>query len=284
MSAYKRLFKIVIRHGYYSNPVAWELDFFPSPACQKIINNARLILKRETSGISLFFNETSREVLGLYAADPFESLSFDFKVFSRNPEFENFTQLPVSPQKILFFCSGSALLQASGEYRLSRERFVSDADLKLLDSRQIAPLLTPRERLIRPLCILSIDPKEGSGSLFDSKVFSFEFNVRRTIWKYYLLGKYSKQVLSIVDLANEIVFSHKGCEKIFGNMDAQVFESDRAIPLAQVPLCQFQLNRQSANSTRTLVKRLPAASCDQMSRRMNRENQREYVSQIFINP
>ena len=274
----------MIRHGYYSNPVAWELDFFPSPACQKIINNAGLILKRETSGFSLFFNETSREVLSLYAADPFESLSFDFKVFSRNPAFENFTQLPRSPQKVLFFDSGIALLQTSGEYRLSREPLVSDADLKSLASRQINGILTRTERLIRPLCILSINPKAATGSLFDSKVFFFEFGVRRTIWKYYLLGKYTKEVLSIVDLANEIVFSQKGCERIPGNMDAQVFESDKAIPLTQVPLCQFQLNKQNANSFRTLVQRLPAASCDQLGHRINKENQREYVSEIFINP
>ena len=284
MSAYKRLFKIVIRHGYYSNPVAWELDFFPSGTCQKIINNAGLILKKETSGISLFFNEASREVLRLYAADPFESLSFDFKVFSRNPVFENFTQLPASPKKILFFGGSTALLQAGGDYRLSRDLFVSDSDLKSLESRQIAPMLTRTERLIRPLCILSIDPKEATGTLFDSKEYFLEFGVRRTIWKYYLLGKYTKQAISIVDLANKIVFSQKSNERIWGNMDAQVFESENPIPLTQVPLCQFQLNKQSANSTRTLVKRLPAASCDQLGRRMNKENQKEYVSEIFINP
>ena len=281
MSAYKHLFSIVIRHGYYSRPVAWELDFFPSPACQKIMNNAGLILKKETNGISLFFNDASREVLGLYAEDPFEPLTFDFKVFSRNSSFENFTQLPASPQKILFF--GTPLRQAGGEYRLSREPFVSKSDLTPLDSRQIDRILTRAERLIRPLCILSIDPRKTT-ALFDSKVFFFEFGVRRTIWKYYLLGKYTNQTLSIVDLANEIVFSHKGNERICGNMDAQVFESDVTIPLAQESLCQFQLNKQNANSFKTLVKRLPAASCDQLDSRMNRENQREYVSQIFINP
>ncbi len=284
MSAYKLLFRILIGHGYYSTAFAWELEFCLSATSQKIMNNAGLILKKETNGICMFFNEARVDILNLYAVDPFEPLSFDFKVFSRNPEFENFTDLPFLKENILFFCSKTAPIQTRGDYRLTRDVYVSQSDLKSMDSKNIQSILTRSERLIRPLCIISIHPQATSGSSFDSTVYFLEFNARKTIWKYYLLGKYTKERVSIVDLENKIMFTQKDNERVSGNNDALVFESDKAIPLTQVPLCRFQLRKQNASASRTLVKTLPAPSPDYINRRMNKENKKEYVSEIFINP
>ncbi|SDU58225.1 hypothetical protein [Desulfobacula phenolica] len=261
MSAYKLLFRILVKHEYYSGSPAGDLEFLPTHACEKIMNNSGLILKKEAEGISMFFDETRTEALTLYAADPFDPLLLNFKVYSKNPLFENFTGLPSFTQKnILFFNSEKALLEP------------------------ILPFLTRSDKVIRPLCVISIHFGAESGSLFNSRSYYLKFPVRKTFWKYYLLGKYTKETLSIVDLDNKIIFTQKDNALIPGNRKALVFESDKPIPLTQMPLCRFQLKKQTATISRILVKRLPVASPNQTNKRMNKENKKEYVSEIFINP
>jgi hypothetical protein len=285
MSNYMLLFRISIRHPYYLSGFARELGFFPTPHTRKIMAGAGLILKKEDSGISMFFNQARTDALKLYASDPLEPFCFNFKVYSRDPFFENFTELPFSKKtSILFFESKKASLQANGDYRLTRDEQVFQSDLKEIDSKVIMPMLTRSEKMIRPLCIISIDPNAPKGSLFDSKSYYLEFCARKTFWKYYLLGKYTKENLSILDLDNQIIFIQKENELLPDNNGALVFESDKSIPLTQRPSRHFQLKKIDSKNSRVLVKRLPVASSDQINRRINKDNNKEYVSEIFINP
>lgn len=285
MTRYSPLLRIGIKHGYYRNAPAQDLDFIPTQTCERLMTNAGIILRIDRDRVSLFFDEGHSDALQLYAADPLFPLVFNFKLVSKNPIFQNFTQLPSFPsEEIGFLTSKKAIQQSGGTYSLTHEPEFSTSDSISLTSKEIQAMLSRTEHLIPPLCIVSIYPLEAAEPLLEEKRYELAFAQRRTIWKYYLLGKYADTDLAIADLDTKIGFVQKDDEVLPGGQRTRVFESSIPIPLAQVQGRRFQLRRKNGQSSSILVKQLPGASPDQVDIRVDQKNQKEFISEIFINP
>nr|WP_320014355.1 hypothetical protein [uncultured Desulfobacter sp.] len=285
---YKPILRIVVRHGYYSNGSARNLGFVPSEKTEKIITGAGLICKAEEGGISLFYDEDKKEALELYADDSHEELRLCFKVRSTNPLFQNFTEMPVCKgEKLLFFDSRNRVEQPDGCYGLSSSQIVSGDDLVFIDDIEHLvtdnTIITRRERLIKPLFVLSIRLGERGDALFEPTTYCLVFEGRKTVWKYYLMGAEAGADFSIVDVNNAIFFSRSDDGIVAGNRVAKIFTSGVAIPLMERSPYHFQLKRTDAKMCRVVIKRLPVASPDQICSRVINGNKAEDVSEIFIN-
>lgn len=285
MTRYSPLLRIGIKHGYYQDAPARDLEFIPTQTCERLMANAGLILKKDGDRVSLFFDEDHSDALQLYAEDRSTPLIFNFKLVSKNPIFQNFTQLPNFPTgDIGFLSSEKAVQQSGGTYSLTHELGFSTSDSISLTSKEIQAMLSRPEQLIPPLCIVSIYPLAAAEPLVEEKLYELVFAQRRTIWKYYLLGKYADTDLSVVDLDTKISFVQKDDEVLPGGQRARVLETTTPIPLTQVQSRRFQLRRKNGQSSSILVKQLPGASPDQVGIRTDQSNQKEFISEIFINP
>ncbi len=106
---------------------------------------------------------------------------------------------------------------------------------------------------------------------------------RKTYWKYYLLGELAEQESEIIDLRGDIQFRRSsGRQTPFPNKEAAVFYSSEAIPLEERSNRQFQLRRQGSNGNKVLIKRLPNASVENLSKE-NIKGKEVDVSEIYIN-
>ncbi len=285
MTRYSPLLRIGIKHGYYQDSPARDLEFIPTQACERLMANAGIILRKDGDRVSLFFDEDHSDALQLYADDPLSPLVFNFKLVSKNSIFQNFTQLPNFPSgDIGFLSSEKAVQQSGGIYSLTHEPGFSTSDSISLTSKEIQAMLSRPEQLIPPLCIVAIYPLEAAELLVEEKIYELAFARRRTIWKYYLLGKYADTDLSVVDLDRKVSFVQKDNEVLPGGQRARVFESATPMALTQVQNRRFQLRRKNGQSSSILVKQLPGASPDQVGIRTDQNNQEESISEIFINP
>ncbi len=190
-------------------------------------------------------------------------------------------------EMLLYFDSRNRVEEPDGSYRLSSGETVSGNDLISIDDleRLVADdtILTSRERLIKPLFVLSVRLGERGDALFEPITCCLNFEAGKTVWKYYLMGAEAGAKFSIVDLNNAITFSRSEDGMVAGNRVAKIFTSGEAIPLLERSPYHFQLKRMDSKMCRVVVKRLPVASPDQISTRVINGNKAEDVSEIFIN-
>lgn len=100
------------------------------------MENAGLVCKETVDGISIVYDNSRLEALELCAKDTQEPLSFDFKVYSSNPDFKNYSE-PFSPDVDGIFCFDNRATLKPEEQALAAPRFVSFDDLKKSELREL---------------------------------------------------------------------------------------------------------------------------------------------------
>lgn len=289
MGAYRPLFSIDVEHTYFESGTCSVLSFMPTPESTTVMKNAGLLLRRLNSGIAVFYDEAS-EALSLYAGDPQSPLCLAFRVFAKDPCFNVYTALGTPPHddQLLYFENAGRKSEAGGRIPLHEQAFVGEADYAGLSSPSLAPLLGERDRIIRPVFVvrITIDPPQPQGAdeclKFVPKHYYLRFQARRTVWKYYLLGRMARKDSYIADLNSEAEFVYTGEAMLPGNRRALAFRSRAAIPLRQKAPYRFQLKTEAPGGDKVLVKRLAVAS----SSRINQEEIEGHVvdvSEIYIN-
>jgi hypothetical protein len=260
MGLYLLLFSIEVEHHFFSGGLCRELNFVPTSKTDMVIKKTGLLTKNTINGICLFYDENKSECLQLYAADPDEPLSFGFKVFSRDPFFENYTELPASKEdSILYFDNRDVEIDTAGKFRLHNEEYVSETDFENLDSRLLEDILNKRDRLIRPIFTVNIFVPEKEGSLFDeqskaiSTSYQLKFKSRQTFWKYYLLGDIAGEDSYVADLNNETEFEFAGVESLADNRAALTFRSKTTLPFRERSDCRFQLRDRNSGGGKVLI-------------------------------
>jgi len=231
------------------------------------------------NGIRIFFDENRADAPGRYTITGGSPLRLAFKVFVPDPFFSNYTELSwCREDSILYLDNSRAITGEAGKIRLHGEDYVSPADFITLDSPLLENLLDRRDRLVRPVCVISLHltPNEVGKNCF------IRFKARETFWKYYLLGSMAGKNVFITDRDNAIEFECIGEETLPDERLAKVFRSTSSIPLQQNPEFCFQLREKRAGSERYLIKRLPVASVERIDREMI-NGKEAAVSKIFIN-
>ena len=274
MGSYRRLFSFAVEHQFFSDAVGPGLEFVPTPKAVKTLQHTGMLVKNTTNGISCFYDEAHAEILGRDAAGQDEACSIGFKVFSRDPAFANYTLKRTD--------------DVTGMVRLHHEEYVAEGNLQSVTSPGLEELLTKKERLVRPLCLVSLCMTERERRVLESPehapagVYIVKFKARQTFWKYYVLGNLSRKRLSIVDLDNKIGFEYAGNTSLSDDRMAITFRSQEAITLSVRSDYRIQLKEAGPGGPKVLIPRLPVPNASRLHKE-TLDGQEILVSELYIN-
>lgn len=96
------------------------------------MDSAGLLCRKTVDGICIAYDETRLEALEMCVQD---RLSFDFKVYSSNPDFNSYTE-PFSADSDGIFCFHNRATKQSGKQELAAPGHVSFEELKKAQSRE----------------------------------------------------------------------------------------------------------------------------------------------------
>jgi len=289
MRAYLPLFSLAVEHLYFSGHARPELDFLFTPQSAAVLNNTGLVVKKTANSVSVFYDHLRSEALRLYAADSREPLHFGLKVFSRIPAFEYYTE--PSPSKaghLLHFDTRTTTADASGRLRLHEQASVSESHFLPLTSPLFDELLSPADRLIKPLLTVVIRVADTGTGPSDEQApipparYYITFKARAVVWKYYLLGAIAKRNAYITDMNNETEFESAGETALSDNRTALTFRSKYPMPLRDLSDYRFQLKERGSGGGKVLIPRLPVASAGQLYRETI-DGTDVIVSEVYIN-
>lgn len=288
MSSYRELVRVTVSHDFYSGGVCNSLEFRPTARTSELFLGAGLVARSLRDGVRIVFDETRLEALHMYAQ---ESASFDFLVYSRDPDFRSYSEpFTALNEKILYFDNlggGKSKAQV-----LSLGDQVSSRDLKAVDAPELDALIGPRERRLPPLFALRIFT-DGRKSLLaewlksKSNVYSIHFGARQRYWKYYLLGKLTRQLkpsqrYHVVDPEDRVEFDGMDEEVLADDRLAFTFRSRQPIPLHEYYPFRLQLVQRERGAETVVIDSLPVASIEQIGLDRSAE-QTSTLSEIYIN-
>jgi len=288
--AYIPLFSIHAEHQFFSSGMCENIEFQPTGKSAALMAQAGLINRNTDSSIHIYRDTEKEEALNLCIDDPDDPLVLDFKVWTRDRLFANYTDLGASKRddsSILYFDNQPPLAGLTGNFRLHANEYVSERDFLSMKSPNFKDILASRDRLIKPVFVVSIrvrpqdlvenlSPTEGR-----KKRYFICFKVRDTIWKYFLQGDLKDKELIIVDQENTVEFEAAGQERLANGKIARVIRSKQRLALAQKSTFRFQLKENGTANPKILFKRLPVASSKQIQfEQIN--NVESIVSEIYI--
>ena len=288
MDAYQTLLNISVEHGFYTDGACSCLNFYPTNKTLRIFKNAGLLLKKESNGIQIIYDQARLEALQLYAEDPEDPLCFEFKVYSSDPEFMSYTEPVTDMTEGILYFDNRATTTGVGKINLSVTEYVSESDLKKLDSTALDDIISQKDRLLPPVLVVKIFAKSEQGCLLEqwlkptSTNYSITFKARQTFWKYYLLGKLAKESSYIIDPDNQVEFESLGETSLSDQRVAFAFRSKHSIPLNEHYTFRFQLKEKGPVGENVLINRLPVACIANTGKDVLAE-QGTVVSEIYIN-
>lgn len=289
MGSYRELFSVAVEHQFFSDAVCLGLEFVLTPKAVKTLQHTGLLLKNTTNGISCFYDEASAEVLGRDEAGQGGPCSLGFKMFSTDPAFANYTELfRDRDDAILYLDNREGTNDVKGTVRLHHEGYVAEENLQSVTSPDLEELLTKKDRLVRPLCLVNLWITERERRVIESpehtppSVYVVKFKARQTFWKYHVLGKLSRKRLSIADLDNRIGFEYAGKTSLSDGRMAITFRSKEAIPLKDRSDYRIQLKEAGPGVAKVLIPRLPVPSAGRLQKEAL-DGQEILVSELYIN-
>jgi len=292
VSFYQSLFGISVEHGYNRGGVCPCLKFRPTDKTRTLLEKAELLCRETIDGIQILYDKFRLDTLELYARDSQEPLSFDFRVYSSDPDFRSYSEPFSAAQDAILYFDNRAN-RGTGKQALTMAETVSIQDLKPSDAIEFEDLLSHKDLLLPPEFVLRIFADGEKGSLLQQwltpppTVYSIRFNSRRRYWKYYLLGrmvgnKKPENGFYIVDPDNKVEFETMGEEMLSDQRIAYTFRSKQQIPLNEHYPFRFQLKHKGQGGESIIIPRLPVASVSQAVLEAVAE-QETIVSEIYIN-
>lgn len=281
MGSFHSLFSIEIKHVFFTGEACLNLDFIPSLRSQKRLDRIGLLTRGTENGIHVFYDSGQSDVLQYEVDDPDEPFSFQYRVFSRDPFFKNYTDVSSHKTDALFYFDGGNAREEAGFYRLHEAEYVSEVDFQSLDAPMFSEVLTKKDRLVKPVCVLDIPVSQGEFK-GKPKHYTVKFDSRKTFWKYYVLGDFVDKKPYIADLNHETEFEFGGTESLPGNRTALVFRSRSSIPLREKLDVRFQLKAQNGGNGKVMIKRLPVASASQIATETI-NGKESVISEIYVN-
>lgn len=292
MSYYQTLLSVAVEHSYNSSGVCPSLNYYPTDRTRAMFENTGLLFQETIDGIQIVFDRDRVEALEMCSLDPQEPLSFDFRIYSSDPDFRSYTEpYGGGEDEILYF--DNRVSGGSGKQVITASEFVSGKDFRQSDSDDIKDILDQKDRLLPPEFVLRIFTDNNKGSLLKQwigkppTIYSIRFNSRQRYWKYYLLGKIVRSDnthtgFSIVDPDNKVEFETTGEEMLPNQSIAYTFRSKQQIPLYERYPYRFQLRHKGKSGETTIIPSLPVASVKQFGKDSMAE-QEMLVSEIYIN-
>lgn len=281
MGSFQSLFSIVVKHRFFTGEACLNLDFIPSLQSQKRLDRIGLLTRSTENGIHVFYDSDQSDALQYEIEDPDEPFRFQYRVFSRDPFFKNYTEEPVYKMDTLLYFDGGNAREEEGFFRFHEAEYVSEVDAQPLDAPIFSEILTKKDRLVKPLCVFDI-PISQAEFKGKPKHYAVKFDSRKTFWKYYVLGDFFEKKPYIADLNHEMEFEFGGTEPLPGNKTAFIFRSISSIPLREKLDVRFQLRAQNGGNGKVIIKRLPVPSASQIATETI-NGKESVISEIYVN-
>jgi len=103
MERYQYLFNVHVEHSYFSDNLCKNLEFVPTNNSVKIMNNAGLIYNNRGHRLNILANQNNIDSLMLFARDIDEPFELQFKVYSSDVDFFNYTQCPIANEQAIVY-------------------------------------------------------------------------------------------------------------------------------------------------------------------------------------
>jgi hypothetical protein len=281
-----------VEHSYNLDGVCSCLSFLPSKKTESLLANAGLLYKKTTDGIQIVYDKDNLEALKLYVQDQQEPLSFDFKVYSQDPDFKSYTEpYTAVTDSVLYF--DNRAISGSGEQNLSVSKNVSNKDFKKMDTSELKDIISPKDRLLPPEFVVRIFANNDKGQLLkqwlepEPTIYSIRFDSRQRYWKYYLLGKLvskniSNNAFRVFDPDKQFEFESTGEELLSDQSVAYTFRSKKQIPFNDYYPFRFQLKQKGQGDEVVVINQLPVASVKQIGTEKIADHA-TVVAEIYIN-
>jgi hypothetical protein len=286
MGTYLPLLSVEAGHGYFSDGACRDLELQPTAASAARLAHCGCLLRPLPGGLAVACDGDSLDALRLQAADPDDPFCVDLLARSHDPLFANYTEAPPpdGTAGVMLFDSAGAVAEGPDQWRLHAQPSVAPDDRVPLDAPVLAQMLTPRQRRLPPRFAvrIRIRPEDLQDLPPRAKRYVLRFQARATVWKYYLVGDWAQDQLSVVDLGREAEFEPAQPDRLADGRAALAVRSQARIALHERPAQRFQLRGRSNGGTeRVLIKRLPVAGARQLSMESIRGVPTP-VSEIFV--
>jgi len=287
MGRYSQLVTVNIEHQYFARNLGPSLHFVPTPETASLIYRSELLVKNTPRRLNVFLDEDRLEAMHMETTRPGDPAYLTFKVFTADQGFKNYTEPGVLRDDFtLFFENGErAPAPENAAVPLHADEFVGEGDFRSHKKISELPGLWSNHDLIqRPDFIIRIklDGQDfANGAPRAGRTYAIRFQAKRTIWKYYVLGKFKNEP-GITDVRNQTEFEFTGKASLPGERTALTYRSKTPIPLREQHDVRFQLRDRNVSGGKVLIRRLPVASAKQFGKELI-DGRETIVSEIYIN-
>lgn len=287
MSRYKPLFTVAIQHEYFDGGPCRDVALAPTDATFAAMAKLGLIARAGAGSIAVFYPDDREDVLHAAIADRDEAPNLTFRTRCENPYFSVYTHPSFRDcDGVLYFDSFGAKRSENAETLLMHEEAqVSAGNSKSLAELSKMGLASARERVCRDAILVNVrleDTLEIPDKEFPGRNYAIRFASKRSRWRYYFFGELCDRDIQVADLDGAIAFERGGTIRFPGRKPGAIFLSTSPIPMRDIPNRRFQLREIKSKVERTLIKRLPNASVDQVCKE-EFDGQGTFVSEIYVN-
>ncbi len=288
LARYRPLLAIEVEHAFFADGAGRAVRVEPDAASARVLARSGCLWRGTAHGVAVYCDVSRPGLCESCLAEAQPPFSLRFLGYAEDPLFDAYTGgYTPRPGAILAFDGGAAVAEApeqrlrlhrgecvSGEYLRAAEDSESPADAL---GRRAAPKFSVRIGVERDTVEASA---RANGA--NAKCYYLRFAARETIWRYYLLGGWTKEQTRVVDLNDKISFVPDAAKRFSNGRVAHAVRSQEAIALQEVPPQRFQLRVREEGKERVIVKRLPVASAGQFHIEVH-EGAPTWVSEIYVN-
>lgn len=269
MASFKPLLTLTVAHQFFENAVCRDLVFSPTATTRKKLARHELMVKATDSGMSVLLDADVKQTVD-------KDLVLRFEIFAQDPYFGFYTEELQGHDKPLYYSSKNITAD-------NTSLALSNEDAPLLDE-DIPPALKPGH-FKKPVIIVDIplDTTDFNNCIDAglSQDLQIKLTTRAIYWKYYFFGELANLDLDIHDLSPQSPIGFIPCDEPVAK-NGKAFISQSPIVMNNVPRQRFQL-KDKTNSGKVLIKRLPNAGLELVSRGRNLLGQQILVAEIYIN-
>jgi hypothetical protein len=270
MAHFKPIFHVAVAHNFFADGRCTALQFVPTQATQRVLQQYQLMMRTDDTGFALIADQDF-----LLPFD--EDAQLRFEVYSRDTRFEIYTQEVYGrPIGTPLYCSTRNITADNSTLVIAEQM---PAELREVRSRSVKPGSKS------PLLVLDIDLSEAqfgtaaqTGNCVEQ---SIQFHTRELYWKYYFFGELAKSELEIHDLTSQAAITFYKSDEIVAK-NGIAFISQAPIAMNSSPIQRFQLKDKN-NAGKILIKRLPNAGVNLISKSRDLRGQQIHVAEIYVN-
>lgn len=268
MAHFKPILTLAVEHLFFADGRCTNLVFTTTPATRRVLQQYQLVVKAEESGIAIFVDQD-------FSVEFDSEAVLRFEVFAQDPYFGFYT-LETQDKKLPLYYSSNNITADNTTLALHDEQPAESQDMRPVRAK-------PGDRT--PVMIVDIDLSSTEFAHARQAAApvsrTIKFNTRELYWKYYFFGELAKLELDIHDLSSQLAVAFDPSDEVVVK-NGKAFISQTPIAMNSAPKQRFQLKDKS-NAGKILIKRLPNAGVNLISRSMDLRGQQILVAEIYVN-